>query len=75
VLAPKDTPDGAVFTVEGNLELFSGLPDVMLLVAPQGFTCIETKWFMPDFHSVPHGVPHTQNEDTNFDLWSALAHA
>jgi site-specific DNA recombinase len=34
VLAPKDTPDGPVFTVEGNLDLFSGLPDVMLLVAP-----------------------------------------
>jgi hypothetical protein len=34
VLAPKETPDGPVFTVEGNLDLFSGLPDVMLLVAP-----------------------------------------
>jgi site-specific DNA recombinase len=35
VLAPKQTPDGPVFTVEGNLDLFSGLPDVMLLAAPQ----------------------------------------
>ena len=37
VLAPKETPDGPVFTVEGNMDLLSGLPDVMLLVAPQGF--------------------------------------
>jgi hypothetical protein len=35
VLSPKETPDGPVFAVEGNLDLFSGLPDVMLLVAPQ----------------------------------------
>ena len=37
VLTPKETPDGPVFTVEGNMDLFSGLPDAMLLVAPQGF--------------------------------------
>jgi site-specific DNA recombinase len=34
VLAPKETPDGPVFSVEGTLDLFSGLEDVMLLVAP-----------------------------------------
>ena len=37
VLAPKETSDGAVFTVEGTFDLFSGLPDVMPMVDPQGF--------------------------------------
>jgi DNA invertase Pin-like site-specific DNA recombinase len=35
VLAPKESPDGPVFTVEGSLDLFSGVPDVMLLAAPR----------------------------------------
>jgi hypothetical protein len=37
VLAPKETPNGRVFTVEGTFDLFSGLPDVMLLASPTGF--------------------------------------
>jgi site-specific DNA recombinase len=37
VLTPKATLTGPVYSVEGVFDLFSGLEDVMLLVAPQGF--------------------------------------
>ena len=37
VLSPKQEPDGPVFHVDGNMDLFAGVPDVMLLAAPQGF--------------------------------------
>jgi site-specific DNA recombinase len=37
VLAPKETIDGPIFMVQGTLDLFSGLADVMLLASPTGF--------------------------------------
>ena len=37
VLLPKQTDEGPLYVVEGGLDLFSGLDDVMLLAAPQGF--------------------------------------
>ena len=37
ILTPKETSDGPVYYVEGVMDLFSGLEDVMLLAAPQGF--------------------------------------
>ena len=40
VLSPKETPEGPVFTVQGNMEPLSGLPIVMLLAASQGFIWI-----------------------------------
>ena len=50
VLSPKYTPDGPVFTVEGNMDLFSGLPDAMLLAAPQGF---EPRYAAPEAAVLP----------------------
>jgi hypothetical protein len=44
VLSPKETPEGPVFTVQGNMEPLSGLPIVMLLAAPRdsyGFTSMK----------------------------------
>jgi site-specific DNA recombinase len=43
ILSPKETENGPVLKVEGSFDLFSGLEDVMLLVAPQGFFDIENK--------------------------------
>jgi hypothetical protein len=54
------------------MDLFSGLTDVMQLVAPQGFTSIVDKGHMLVFHSFPHSLPHMLNVDSNFDfgaLW------
>jgi hypothetical protein len=43
ILSPKETEKGPVLSVHGSFDLFSGLEDVMLLVAPQGFTGDENK--------------------------------
>jgi hypothetical protein len=37
ILTPRETTDGPVFDVKGEMDLFSGLSEVMLMAAPQGF--------------------------------------
>lgn len=57
VLTPKDTPDGPVFEVSGDVDLFGGDERVVQMVARDGFGLNYTPGFALATVLVPHPVP------------------